>query len=138
MNTGKPYFKNRITLLLLSALLAGGPVNLTLADAIRPNVILIMTDDQGYGDFGFTGNPVIKTPHLDALASRSALMTQFYVAPVCAPTRASLMTGRYNFRTRAHSSAPLHFDQRDRRLEQGTHNALQAILGMIYGQSAGQ
>jgi arylsulfatase A-like enzyme len=67
----------------------------------RPSVILIMTDDQGYGDLGVTGNPVIRTPHLDAMASRSAQMSTFYVSPVCAPTRASLMTGRYNYRTRA-------------------------------------
>ena len=66
----------------------------------RPNVILIMTDDQGYGDFGFMGNPVLRTPNLDAMAGRSARMTQFYVSPVCSPTRASLMTGRYNYRTR--------------------------------------
>lgn len=67
----------------------------------RPNVVVILTDDQGYGDFGATGNPVIRTPHLDALAQASAQMTNFYVSPVCAPTRACLMTGRYNYRTRA-------------------------------------
>ncbi len=66
----------------------------------RPNVILIITDDQGYGDFGFTGNPVIKTPHFDGLARSGASMSQFYVHPVCSPTRACLMTGRYNYRTR--------------------------------------
>jgi arylsulfatase/arylsulfatase A len=66
----------------------------------RPNVIVIMTDDQGYGDFGIAGNPVLRTPHLDALAGRSARMSRFYVSPVCAPTRACLMTGRYNFRGR--------------------------------------
>lgn len=65
-----------------------------------PNVILIMTDDQGYGDLGVTGNPLIKTPNIDAMAKRSAQMTNFYVSPVCAPTRACLMTGRYNYRTR--------------------------------------
>ncbi|MEL7530674.1 MAG: arylsulfatase [Bacteroidota bacterium] len=65
-----------------------------------PNVILIITDDQGYGDFGFMGNPLIETPNVDQLASESALMERFYVSPVCAPTRACLMTGRYNFRTR--------------------------------------
>ncbi len=70
-------------------------------NSARPNVILIMTDDQGYGDFGFTGNPLIKTPNMDALAERSAKMNNFYVSPVCAPTRASLMTGRYNYRTGA-------------------------------------
>lgn len=68
--------------------------------AAPPNVILIMTDDQGYGDFGATGNKLIRTPHIDAMAERSAMMTTFYVSPVCSPTRASLMTGRYNFRTR--------------------------------------
>jgi len=65
----------------------------------KPNVILIMTDDQGIGDFGFTGNPYIKTPQLDKLASQSLNLTHFYVSPVCAPTRASLMTGRYSERT---------------------------------------
>ncbi len=67
----------------------------------RPNVVLIMTDDQGYGDFGFTGNPIIQTPHLDRLASESVFLTNFCVSPVCTPTRACLLTGRYNYRTRA-------------------------------------
>ena len=66
----------------------------------RPNLIVVMTDDQGYGDYGFMGNPVLQTPHLDSMAARSAQMSQFYVSPVCSPTRASLMTGRYNYRTR--------------------------------------
>ena len=65
----------------------------------RPNVILIITDDQGYGDFGFTGNAQIKTPVLDALSKRSVRFNNFYVSPVCAPTRSSLMTGRYSLRT---------------------------------------
>jgi len=65
----------------------------------RPNVILIITDDQGYGDFGFTGNDQIKTPILDALSKRSIRFNNFYVSPVCAPTRSSLMTGRYSLRT---------------------------------------
>ncbi len=64
-----------------------------------PNIILIMTDDQGHGDLGFHGNPDIKTPTLDSLAMISTRFTQFYVSPVCAPTRASLMTGRYSIRT---------------------------------------
>ena len=66
----------------------------------KPNIILIMTDDQGYGDLGITGNPVIETPNIDALARNSAWMNRFYVSPVCSPTRANLMTGRYNYRTR--------------------------------------
>lgn len=64
-----------------------------------PNVILIITDDQGYGDFGFTGNPHVNTPTLDALAAESIRFTNYYVSPVCAPTRSSLMTGRYSLRT---------------------------------------
>ena len=64
-----------------------------------PNIILIMTDDQGWAQVGFRGNDVIQTPNLDRLASESINLTRFYVSPVCAPTRASLMTGRYNYRT---------------------------------------
>ncbi|MBE3069193.1 MAG: arylsulfatase [Planctomycetes bacterium] len=69
--------------------------------ARRPNVVLIMTDDQGYGDLGCHGNARLRTPHLDRLAAESVEMTHFHVMPVCAPTRACLMTGRYNYRTGA-------------------------------------
>ncbi|RME72756.1 MAG: sulfatase [Verrucomicrobia bacterium] len=61
----------------------------------RPNVVLVMTDDQGYGDFGCHGNPVIETPNLDRLHAESVRFTDFHVDPTCAPTRAALMTGRY-------------------------------------------
>jgi arylsulfatase A-like enzyme len=64
-----------------------------------PNVVLIITDDQGYGDLGTHGNPHIHTPTIDAFAAESVRFTNFYVSPVCAPTRASLMTGRYSLRT---------------------------------------
>jgi arylsulfatase/arylsulfatase A len=75
-------------------------ITLTAWGAVdRPNVIIIMTDDQGYGDFGATGNKIIETPHIDEMARRSVLWDNFYVSPVCSPTRASLMTGRYNHRT---------------------------------------
>jgi len=67
----------------------------------RPNILLIMTDDQGYGDIGAHGNPIIRTPNLDRLATEGVTLDRFYVCPVCAPTRASLMTGRYNYRTGA-------------------------------------
>ena len=71
-----------------------------LAENDRPNVIVIMSDDQGVGDYGFQGNPLIETPSLDTMYSNGGCLTNFYVSPVCAPTRASLMTGRYNYRTR--------------------------------------
>lgn len=65
----------------------------------QPNIILIITDDQGYGDLGYHGNPHVKTPVLDQLALESTRFNNFYVSPVCAPTRSSLMTGRYSLRT---------------------------------------
>jgi arylsulfatase len=68
-------------------------------DASLKNIIIIMSDNQGYGDLGFTGNPVIKTPVLDNLAEESVRFTSFYTDPVCAPTRSSLLTGRYSLRT---------------------------------------
>ncbi|MDG2124716.1 MAG: sulfatase-like hydrolase/transferase, partial [Verrucomicrobiales bacterium] len=75
----------RLTLLVLSLVLT----SLAVADE-RPNVILMMTDDQGIGDFGINGNTLIETPNVDALATNSGSLTTFYVSPVCSPTRASL------------------------------------------------
>ena len=60
----------------------------------RPNVIIVMTDDQGYGDIAAHGNPYLKTPNLDRLHSESIRLTNFHVGTSCAPTRAALMTGR--------------------------------------------
>lgn len=65
----------------------------------KPNVIVVITDDQGYGDVGYTGNPHIKTPVIDNFARENIRFNQFYVSPVCAPTRSSLMTGRFSLRT---------------------------------------
>ena len=64
-----------------------------------PNVILIITDDQGYGDIAAHGNPVVQTPALDRLHATSIRLTDFHVDPTCSPTRAALMTGRYSTRT---------------------------------------
>lgn len=64
-----------------------------------PNVILVITDDQGYGDLGCHGNPVLETPNLNQLHSQSIRLTNFHVGPTCSPTRAALMTGRYCNRT---------------------------------------
>lgn len=65
----------------------------------RPNVIFILTDDQGYGDLSCHGNPVLKTPNLDRLHAEGARFTDFMVSPTCAPTRAALLTGRHEFRS---------------------------------------
>ncbi len=84
------------TVILILILANALPVE---SNAERPNIVLVMTDDQGYGDLGVHGNPIIETPNIDRFAAESVTLDQFYVCPVCAPTRASLMTGRYNYRT---------------------------------------
>ncbi len=65
----------------------------------RPNVLLILTDDQGYADVGFTGNPLVETPVLDKLAAASVVFDTFYAMPLCSPSRAALMTGKDPHRT---------------------------------------
>ncbi len=72
---------------------------ITAAQRKRPNVVLVMTDDQGYGDLSCHGNPVIQTPNLDRLYTQSVRLTNFHVGPTCSPTRAALMTGHYCNRT---------------------------------------
>jgi arylsulfatase A-like enzyme len=67
----------------------------------KPNVIVIITDDQGYGDFSFNDNPFIKTPNIDALAAKSVNFIDFHVAPMCTPTRGQLMSGLDAFRNHA-------------------------------------
>lgn len=66
---------------------------------VPPNVLLILADDMGFGDYGAAGNPHLATPNLDRLAREGVRFQNFYVSPVCAPTRASLLTGRYAQRT---------------------------------------
>ncbi len=68
------------------------------APARRPNIVIIMPDDVGYGDFACNGNPIIKTPAIDALAAHSVRFTDFHVSPTCSPTRSALMTGRHEFK----------------------------------------
>ena len=65
----------------------------------QPNVVLVITDDQGYGDLSCHGNPVLKTPHLDELYEDSIRLTDYHVAPTCSPTRAALITGHWTNRT---------------------------------------
>ncbi len=66
----------------------------------KPNVILFLTDDQGFGDLSLHGNPHLNTQNIDAFARKGVQFSNFYVCPACAPTRAGLLTGRYNFRTK--------------------------------------
>src|SRR3954466_13316093 len=64
--------------------------------ADRPNVVVILTDDQGWGDLSLNGNTNLKTPHIDSLARDGARFDRFFVQPVCSPTRAEFQTGRYH------------------------------------------
>jgi arylsulfatase A-like enzyme len=92
-------FARVLAAFLLTAVVHGPTPAAEGAAKKRPNVVLIVTDDQGYGDLGLHGNPKIKTPHLDRLARQGVEFELFHVCPVCSPTRASLLTGRYNYRT---------------------------------------
>src|SRR5262245_24338568 len=77
-----------VLLALLCAALSGAA-----AEPTKPNVLIVMTDDQGLGDFPFMGNPVLMTPNLDAFAREAVRFTDFHVCPMCSPTRGQLMTG---------------------------------------------
>ena len=67
-------------------------------DKSQPNMILILTDDQGWGDLSSNGNTNIQTPNIDKLAETGVTFERFYVCAVCSPTRAEILTGRYNVR----------------------------------------
>lgn len=88
-------FRYCVLLLLLTFWFAGSPVS---ADR-PPNVIIIVSDDQGWGDFSGNGNENLSTPNLDRLANEGASFERFFVQPVCSPTRAEFLTGRYAFRS---------------------------------------
>jgi arylsulfatase len=82
---------------LLSVSLGGA----TAADPIagkKPNIVFVLTDDQGYGDISAHGNPVLKTPNLDRLHAEGVRFTDFHVSPTCSPTRSALLTGRHEFK----------------------------------------
>tara|TARA_B100000029_G_scaffold480777_1_gene529131 strand:+ start:8176 stop:9993 length:1818 start_codon:yes stop_codon:yes gene_type:complete len=92
-----------VSRLLLAAVLALLPV--TLSAANRPNVLVILTDDQGWGDLSLNGNRNLSTPHIDSLAREGARFQRFYVCPVCSPTRAEFLTGRYHPRGGVYSTS---------------------------------
>ncbi len=83
---------------LLPLLAVTGIANAETLQGSRPNIILVMTDDQGMGDLSCMGNEVVKTPHLDRFYARSTRFTDFHVSPTCAPTRSAIMSGRAPFK----------------------------------------
>lgn len=80
---------------------------LALAEDIerKPNVVIFLSDDQGWGDFSHTGNPILKTPNIDSLAKDGVFLKHFYVQPVCSPTRAEMLTGRWFSRLGVYSTS---------------------------------
>ena len=73
-------------------------VILSFAAEPRPNIILVMPDDVGCGDYACLGNPIMRTPSVDAFKKQSLLFTQFHVSPTCSPCRSALMSGRHEFK----------------------------------------
>jgi len=92
----EPRWALLLFLLAAAAVTAAPAAEATLAK--RPNIILILTDDQGYGDFSCHGNPILKTPNLDRLHDEGVRFTDFHVSPTCSPTRSALMSGRHEFK----------------------------------------
>jgi len=84
---------------IMLAFTALSPLSVSAVE--QPNVVLVITDDQGYGDLACHGNPIIKTPNLDSLYADSVRLTDFHVSPLCTPTRAALMTGQHECRVGA-------------------------------------
>jgi arylsulfatase A-like enzyme len=89
---------NRLAICLLAIIVSAATTTAAKLAGSRPNIILVMTDDQGYGDLSCHGHPFLKTPNLDKLYGQSTRFTDFHVSPTCAPTRAALMSGRAPFK----------------------------------------
>ncbi len=88
-----------------------------------PNVLVILTDDQGWGDLSIHGNRNLSTPHLDSIGSKGVIMDRFFVCPVCSPTRAEFLTGRYHPRGGVYSTSA-----GGERLNLGTTTIAEAFL----------
>jgi arylsulfatase A-like enzyme len=87
----------QLTRLLPLLLTFGAAAPALQAEVTKPNIILVMPDDVGYGDYSCLGNPIIKTPAADAFWKESVRFTHFHVSPTCSPTRSAIMTGRHEF-----------------------------------------
>ncbi len=101
------FIKTTLLYFFISSLIACQPSKETTAvkDLPPPNVLFILTDDQGWGDLSINGNQNLQTPNIDQLAKNGALLDRFYVSPVCSPTRAEILTGRYAVRSGVYSTS---------------------------------
>ena len=89
---------SRLSLLVICCVFLGVRCSSARAEA-KPNVVIVITDDQGYGDLSCHGNPILKTPNLDALHADAVRLVDYHVAPTCSPTRAAFLTGHWTNRT---------------------------------------
>lgn len=102
----KDHWRHLTNCAVLCALLAAASTGLCAKQPEqRPNVVVILADDQGWGDLSVNGNSNLSTPNIDSLASAGALLDRFFVCPVCSPTRAEFLTGRYHPRGGVHSTS---------------------------------
>lgn len=101
MSAQAPSTGGRVVGLIAGAMLA---LAAALPAAERPNIVLILADDLGYGDLSCHGNPVVRTPNIDRLAADGVRFTDFQVSPLCSPTRCALMTGRHEYRSGVHQT----------------------------------
>jgi len=89
----------KTTITLLAALLLAPIASLNAAETSKPNIVYFLVDDMGYADCGFNGGKDIRTPNIDKLAKQGTVLKSYYVQPLCSPTRAALLSGRYHTRT---------------------------------------
>ena len=94
-NPSRSYFCLALAVITIALLFQLAPAR---AASELPNIVLVMPDDVGYGDYACLGNPISRTPSVDAFKKESLLFTQFHVSPTCAPCRSSLMSGRHEFK----------------------------------------
>jgi arylsulfatase A-like enzyme len=99
LRSRKMFMKNMFKCIVVGLFVAAVASFAAASVGRKPNVLLIVSDDQGYGDFGFTGNKIVKTPVLDRLSKEGAFYPHFMVAPACTPTRSALLTGRSHLDT---------------------------------------
>lgn len=105
MSAAKTYFSLLLGTYLLLHLSCTSPTVLEEDAFDPPNIVIILADDQGWGDLSMNGNPIVQTPQLDSLGRHGLIFDRFFVNPVCSPTRAALLTGRYAVRGGVYSTS---------------------------------
>ena len=105
MNPISQYLRSLLIIILLIGFSTCTSKQQSKKSKNKPNIILILTDDQGWGDLSIMGNNNLSTPNIDAIANNGVIFDRFYVSPVCSPTRAEILTGRYHPRGGVYSTS---------------------------------